>query len=144
MMHTNTHADFYLSLNGIIVPNNGYVDISNIGSYSNSLQCHYPDRNRFCDSQIDWFAPDGTRVNNGVPGLYTENHYHYYHYYRNYLVLALEQTYTATPQRGIYSCSVDNSALTTRTIYVGLYNNGEGILLAKYIFTLLYFKYRSN
>ena len=54
----------YLSLNNTIIPNHGYVMISDIGSTNNdSLLCH---TNKAAPSDGNsggnWFAPDGVAV----------------------------------------------------------------------------------
>ena len=64
----------YLSLNGEIIPVNGYVLISNIGSNDESaLLCHtnrLPSPGDNINSGGNWFAPNGTRVNyDDVPGV---------------------------------------------------------------------------
>ena len=61
-------TDVYLSLNGEVIPNHGYVEISDIGSSdTTALLCH---TNRPAsggtNSGGDWFTPDGIRV--GDPG----------------------------------------------------------------------------
>ena len=89
-------ADVYLSLNGIVIPNNGYVEISDIGSDDDTaLLCH---TNRLpppgkTHSGGDWYDPDGTRVQDiYVPG-FTRN--------RGPMVVRLKRT-SGTPPEGIY------------------------------------------
>ena len=113
----------YLSLNGDIIPNHGYVMISDIGSTDNtSLLCHTnkPATPDPTNSEGDWFAPDGTRVTgNAVPG-FRRN--------RGPMVVGLlRNTATDTPAEGIYDCVIENDALTNQTVYVGLYNTGGGM-----------------
>ena len=61
----SSSTDVYLSLYGYVIPNHGYVVISDIGSTDNiALLCH-TDRPPFDGSTHsggEWFAPDGTRV----------------------------------------------------------------------------------
>ena len=119
------NADVYLSLNDDIIPNHGYVVISDIGSTDDTaLICH---TNRpatlgtasYPNSRGDWFAPDGTRVTGtAVPG-----------FRRNrapMMVRLLRNTATDPPSEGIYHCLVEDDTLTLRTVYVGLYNSGTG------------------
>ena len=117
-------ADVYLSLNGIVIPNNGYVEISDIGSDDDTaLLCHtnQPPPPDSAHSGGDWFAPDVTRVQDiYVPG-FTRN--------RGAMVVRLKRT-SGTPPEGIYHCSIIDAALTPQTVYVGLYNTGEGNLIA--------------
>ena len=120
-------AGVYLSLNATIIPDHGYVVISDIGSTDDTaLICH---TNRSADftnyrgfhSGGDWFAPDETTVSfdgNDVPG-----------FRRNrspMIVRLLRNTATDPPSEGIYHCLVKDDIFTLRTIDVGLYNSGEG------------------
>ena len=117
----------YLSLNGDIIPNNGYVVISDIGSTDDtSLICHTNHPATLGSSENphsggDWFAPDGTRVNdNNVPG-----------FKRNrgpMIVRLLRNTDPDPPSEGIYQCRLMTAEKTAFTfIYVGLYNREGGI-----------------
>ena len=113
----------YLSLNDVIIPTHGYVVISDIGSTDDTaLICH---TNRpatvsnNANSGGDWFAPDGTRVNNNdVPG-FRRN--------RDPMIVRLfRNTATDPPSEGIYHCLVEDDTLTEQTVYVGLYNSKGG------------------
>ena len=118
----------YLSLNDDIIPNHGYVMISDIGSTDNTaLLCHTnrpatlgpPNKPH---SGGDWFAPDETIISgNNVPGLRRNRGPMVVRLYRN--------NGTGTPAEGIYDCVVDddNIILTPQVVYVGLYNSGGGI-----------------
>ena len=114
----------YLSLNGEVIPNHGYVEISDIGSSdTTALLCHTnkPPPPGSATSGGDWFAPDGTRVAglhfNSVPG-FERN--------RSPMVVRLRST-SGTPYGGIYECSVQEQGATdTSKVYVGLYNTGGG------------------
>ena len=65
----------------------------------------------------DWYGPDGTRINlMDVPGVTRT---------RGPTVVRLKST-TGTAPEGIYWCSVDDSASTLQSVYVGLYNTGGG------------------
>ena len=114
--------DVYLSLNDDIIPNHGYVVITDIGSTDNaSLICHTnrPATLSNPHSGGDWFAPDETRVNkDAVPG-----------FRRNrdlMIVRLLRNTATDLPSEGIYHCLVEDDTFTKQTVYVGLYNTGGG------------------
>ena len=110
-------ADVYLSLNGTVIPNNGYVEISDIGSDDDTaLLCHtnQPPPPGCANSGGDWFAPDGTRVSGSdVPG-FTRN--------RDPMVVRLKRT-SGTPPEGIYQC---DHASSLHRVSVGLYNTGGG------------------
>ena len=112
----------YLSLNDVIIPNHGYVVISDIGSTDDTaLICHTnrPPPDNAANSGGNWFAPDETRVNgNDVPG-----------FRRNrgpMIVRLLRNTATDPPFEGIYQCLVEDDTLTFQTVYVGLYSSGGG------------------
>ena len=67
-------TDVYLSLNGVIIPNYGYVTISDIGTTDDSaLVCHTNCPANGTNSGGDWYGPNGNRVsgieeNNTVQG----------------------------------------------------------------------------
>ena len=114
----------YLSLNDDIIPNHGYVVISDIGfDDDTALICN---TNRpaamSTNSGGDWFTPDGTRVNDtDVPG-FRRN--------RAPMVVRLYRNGDTDPlSEGMYQCLVEDDRLIVRTVYVGLYNSGGGIIL---------------
>ena len=117
------NEDVYLSLNGDIFPNHGYVMISDIGSTDNTaLLCH---TNRLAtesggNSGGNWYAPDETRVaGTAVPG-FKRN--------RDPMVARLlRNNATGTPAEGVYDCVIEDATLTQQTVYVGLYSSGGGI-----------------
>ena len=115
-------AGVYLSLRGDIIPNHGYVMISDIGyTVITALLCHtnrsppYDGRDH---SGGEWLAPDGIIVyQDDVPG-FAKN--------RDPMVLRLYRVVTGTPAEGIYHCVIEDDIFTTRTVFVGLYNGGGG------------------
>ena len=117
--HVST--DVYLSLNGTVIPNNGYVDISSIGSVENSaLFCNTnrPRPSGSVHSEGDWFGPDGTRVDGSdVPGFVRD---------RDPYVIRLVRNTDTTPAEGIYHCEILDNTETEQRVYVGLYNSGGG------------------
>ena len=121
-------TDVYLSLNGIVIPNHGYVEISRIGSNDDSaLLCHtnFPPPPDSAHSGGDWFAPDGTRVSGtDVPGFART---------RGSMVVRLGES-TGTPLEGIYRCEIKDADETLQTVYVGLYNAGAGRVINNTIF----------
>ena len=117
----------FLSLNGDIIPNHGYVVISEIGSTGDNtaLLCntHLPTPTGSINSGGNWFSPDETRVNLAdVPRL-TRN--------RGDMVVRLFRNTDdpRTPAEGIYHCMVQDDTGTLQTVYVGLYNSGGGTIL---------------
>ena len=115
------HSDVYFSQNRIIIPNHGYVLISDIGSTDDTaLLCHTnrPPPSGQSNSGGDWFAPDNTRVNNNdVPGV-SRN--------RGDMVVRLYRTRSGTPPEGLYHCQIRDDTDTTQTVYVGLYSEEQG------------------
>ena len=124
MLFTSS-TDVYLSLNGEVIPNNGFVEISDIGSSdTTALLCHtnrHPSPGRYI-SGGDWFVPDGTRVGSigstDVPG-FERN--------RGPMVVRLRRNSNTAPDEGIYQCSVHDAAETHKRAYVGLYSTGGGM-----------------
>ena len=122
-------AGVYLSLNDDIIPNNGYVVISDIGSTDDTaLICHtnHPATvNNNAHSGGHWFAPDDTIVD--------YNGYTVPRFRRNrapMIVRLLRNTDTGPPSEGIYHCLVEDDTFTQRRINVGLYISGDGMCLA--------------
>ena len=100
------------------------MDISDIGSTDGtSLLCHsnHPPSPHSSHSGGDWFGPVGIRVNfDDVNGFYRN---------RAPRVVRLIRTITGPPPEGMYWCSIDDAAGTPQTIYVGLYNHGQGMYI---------------
>ena len=120
----------YLSLNDDIIPNHGYVVISDIGSTDDTaLICHTNRPATIIDlggdnnSGGDWFAPNGTTVG----GIQTSNVPGFRRNRGPMMVRLLRNTATGPPSEGIYHCLVEDDTLTEQTVYVGLYNSGGGM-----------------
>ena len=127
-------TDVYLSLNGEIIPNHGYVEKSDIGySDRTALLCHTNKpaiRNYTPYSRGDWFAPDGARVG----GVYYNMDVSGFGRNRGPMVVRLRRSnWGATPEEGIYWCKVNDTTDTLQTVHIGLYNIGEGILYCIHI-----------
>ena len=102
-------TDVFLSLNDDVIPNHGYVVISDIGSNDNSaLLCH---TNRYYING-EWHGPNGSSING-----FTET--------RRNRAVRLKRV-GGTPTEGIYHCSIQDAAFISQTVFVGLYNNGRG------------------
>ena len=118
-------TDIYLSLDGTVIPNHGYVEISGIGfTDASALLCHtnIPPPPGSPTSGGDWWAPNGTRVSGtAVPG-FTRN--------RDPMVVRLKRSTGGTPAEGIYRCTINDAASTPQMVYVGLYTTGGGITSA--------------
>ena len=124
-VHIYLDSDVYLSLDGGVIPNHGYVLISNIGSDGNTgtpLLCNTnrPPPNGASNSGGDWISPTDVTVGNinsgDVPG-FVRN--------RDHMLVRLWRT-TGTPAEGIYRCVVMDDTDTLQTVYVGLYNDDGG------------------
>ena len=112
-------TDVYLSLDGTVIPNHGYVEISRIGSTdATALLCHTNRPPDGAHSGGNWWAPDGTRVFvTAVPGVTLR---------RGPTVVRLKRT-SGDPPEGIYRCTIQDAPSTVHMVYVGLYNTGKGI-----------------
>ena len=137
----------YLSLNGVVIPNHGYVLISDIGSTNDmALLCHTncpptTNSNGQTNSGGDWFGPDRTRVNdNCVPG-FRRN--------RGPMVVRLYRaTLDSLQAVGIYHCEIEDDNDTAQTVFVGLYNEAQGtdcvVISQVYYLVLLLRKCHNN
>ena len=115
-------TDVYLSLDDSVIPNHGYVEISDIGTAGDdtALLCitNRPPTGSG-HSEGDWFAADGTRVRvsgNAVPGFRRS---------RGPMVVRLNRdTATGPPAEGLYQCQIQDDTNTLQTVWVGLYQDG--------------------
>ena len=121
----------YVSFMGQILTNHSYVDLSRVGSQSDSngsVQCH-TDLSTCCSGaqgihRGDWYFPDGTRLL--LSGDIYEG--------RGAQRVDLLQQTTATGPTGIYRCDIPTvdvhnftDILVIDTVYVGLYSGSQGI-----------------
>ena len=114
-------TDVYLSLNGEVIPNHGYVEIIDIGySYRTALLCHTnrPAITSYSYFVGKWLTPERDRV--------------------EYSTLGFRSSYDSMPVRlwrnrygsadvGIFWCETNDATETLQRVHVGLYNSGEGI-----------------
>ena len=113
----------YLSLNDDIIPNHGYVAISDIGfTNDTALICHtdHPatfDRGRH--SGGNWFAPNETRVNYlDIPGVRRN---------RGPMVVRLRRySDSGAPPEGIYYCEVEDERFVNQRVYIGVHGSEKG------------------
>ena len=123
------NSDVFLSLNGVVIPNNGYVIISDIGTANDdiALLCHtnhpadIPGGTDGMHSGGDWFRPDGSEVSFGASSVGFRRN-------RGSMVVKLYRNTASTdpPVEGIYRCVVMDANDTLQTVYVGLYNDDGG------------------
>ena len=107
----------YLSLNGITIPNNSYVDTNEIGSFVlDGLICHTNRPASGGNSGGNWYSPTGEQISLQFDSdqLLTQ--------YKAPLTVALYRTSTTPPPVGIYYCVINDSQSIEHTLYVGLYN----------------------
>ena len=123
-------SDVYLSLDGSVIPNHGYVIISEISfsgdsSTTTPLICN-TNKSGMTHSGGNWISPTGVTVGNldsaTVPR-FGRN--------RGPMVVRLWRTTVSTdsPVEGIYRCEVKDATEMLQTVYVGLYNDGRGMIL---------------
>ena len=127
LLFYDLNTDVFLSLNGNNIPNHTYVVISDIGSSDGSaLLCHTnrPPQVGQSISGGNWFAPNGTRINEDDVKGFTRD--------RGSKVVRLKGTTTGPPPEGMYWCSIQDTAGTPQTIYVGLYNSGQGMYIMQF------------
>ena len=101
----------YLSLNGTIIPNHGYVDISDIGPTTDTALLCYTNRPPppgKADSGGDWLGPDGMVLNKNSD------------IERGPMVVKLRRVHN---NEGIYKCVVQDRNMINKTVYVGLYSS---------------------
>ena len=117
----NTHTDVFLRLNGTVIPNNGLLNISDIGSSDDTALLCITDRpppSGSFNSGGDWYAPDGTRVDGTAVPRFNRN--------RGSMVVRLFRMGSGTPTEGIYHCLIQDSTSRLEMVNVGLYNSGGG------------------
>ena len=85
------------------------------------------------NTEGNWFAPDGTRVNrDDVPGVRRNR--------GGDMVVRLFRniaTDNRPPAEGIYHCMVQDATPVFRTVYVGLYDSGGGITAVDHVHKLI-------
>ena len=129
-IQSQTVSSPYLSFKGNDLPNNSYVEISQIGNAgdgNDSVQCiselDYCCNNRTSRLIADWYFPNGTQLNiSGDPGNIYEA--------RGTHRADLRRRGMATLPTGIYCCIIPfniSIPLERKMLYVGVYNDQEGI-----------------
>ena len=114
----------YLSLKGRIIPEQGYVLISDIGTVGDdtALLCYtnHPPLTGSFHSGGNWYSPNGTSVAGiVVPGVRRN---------RGPMVVRLYRNIATGPAaEGIYRCQIIDDTDTLHTLHVGLYHDGAGI-----------------
>ena len=111
-----------LSLNGLTIPNEGYVLVTDIADGAGGLLCH-TDRSDCCRAsdglaQGHWYLPDRSQV-----GSYTEEDTgpprNFFSRNRGAGIVRLNR-FGNPPERGRFRCEVPNAADDTVTMYVNI------------------------
>ena len=116
----------YISFMGTNLPNHSYINFTQVGEWSDSVQCH-TDLTSCCSGaqgpdRGDWYFPRGNRLpfsSNSINKLY-EN--------REDQRVDLHVHGSPTLPEGIYRCDIETSATSNdnrETVYVGLYKHNN-------------------
>ena len=119
-------SDIYLSLHGVVIPNHGYVIISDIGTAGDdtALLCHTnhpadtPGGTDGMHSGGAWFTPDGNEVPSGNNAVGFRRN-------RGSMVVRLYRV-TGDQVEGIYYCQIEDDTNMVHIVSVGLYNSIGG------------------
>ena len=113
-------TDVYLSLNDVVIPNHGYVLISDIGlTDETALLCNAnlspSDDQMYYEGS--WFTPNKTKVlEESIQGFLSN---------RDASIVRLKNINSSDDlKQGLYSCEINNTS--TDAVYVGLYHGAEG------------------
>ena len=121
------HTVPYLSFMGQTLADHSWVDISQVGSGSNSVQCH-TDLSTCCSGQQgshrgDWYFPNGDRLPLPDGSDIVES--------RLAQRVDLRRN-SGTEPTGIYHCDIETDVVhdndMRETVYVGLYTSDGGII----------------
>ena len=120
----------YLHLRGQNLTNHSYVDLNEVGTGNNGLQCHTDLRNCCSSAQGDlrgdWYFPSGERL------LFTSSNPNSFYEARGAQRVNLYRPSRVTSPTGIFYCKIpydSNNPLMNETLYVGLYNSSGIIIL---------------
>ena len=142
-------SDVYLSLNGVVIPNNGYVIISDIGTAGDdtALLCHTnhpadtPGGTDEMHSGGAWFRPNGNEVPSSASSVGFRRN-------RGSMVVRLYRNTGTNPVEGIYYCQIEDDTNLVHIVSVGLYNSiGGKVYTHTYILCIiiiLLFRHRRN
>ena len=118
----------YVSFMGQTLADHSYVDISQVGTGSASIQCH-TDLSTCCSGaqgahRGDWYFPNGDRLPFPGDGDIVED--------RGAQRLDLRRPKIANEPTGIYRCDIETNAVHSdngmrERVYVGLYTSDGGI-----------------
>ena len=120
----------YVSFMGQTLAGHSYVDISQVGADSGSVQCH-TDLSTCCGGaqgshRGNWYFPSGDRLgfSNGGGDIFQN---------RDNQRVNLRQRNNVNGPIGIYRCDIETVAVCDNdmreTVYVGLYTSGGGMYM---------------
>ena len=116
--------DVFLSLNGTVIPDNGLVNINDIGSTDDTaLLCitNRPPPSGGVHSGGEWFAPDGTRVGGETPAPgFVRN--------RGSMAVRLLRRESGNPTEGVYHSLIEDNTLTVTRVN-GVFTTVEGVII---------------
>ena len=121
-------ADVRFSLNGTTYQNNSLVTLEDIGSGDDALLCITEQRN-CCQPPYtgemgpligNWFFPNRTRIPSQIiNGLM-------WNFFRTRGLSVVYLNRKRGGAEGIYHCEIPDASNITQTIYIGVYNEGNG------------------
>ena len=122
-MHSTFYSVLFLTFNGKNIPNNLYVDISNLTINQTALTCRTQSVNCCSDGVLEggWLDPSGAQISSNL------NSPHGFYISGSYQELRLIRG-VGTPSDGIYTCTLPDSSTQTHMVYVGLYSEDGGIV----------------
>ena len=118
----------HLSLNGVTVPNEGYVLASNIGGGNNALLCT-TSRSDCCrggdhpngTAQGHWYRPDGTEVMSFTTEFAADPTQNFFSRSRGTGIVLLNRNRNPPQsQRGRYRCVIPDASGMDVTLYVNI------------------------
>ena len=113
-------TDVYITLNGDMISNHGYVNVSDIGSETqNALLCHTNYQRNFGGN---WYGPDEARV----LGRLERYEPHGFHRNRGPAVVRLLRGDTDNPLLGIYRCTIRDADSIEQSVFAGIYDDSNG------------------
>ena len=116
----------FLSLNGVIVPNNGYVLASSIGGIGDGIVCN-TDRNDCCRAQDNpnrgvqghWYDPEGNEVGSFTMEHDKEPSQQFFARNRDRGIVRLYRGGNPS-EREQFCCEIPNTSRDTETHYVNI------------------------
>ena len=116
-VYVSTCTAVYLSIGGENLPNHDYVVLDRLGNSTESALV--------CRTDQTTAASGGTWLNpRGGDGIGTNNMEEFYTVERSDGLFLLRGQ--SLPLEGLYSCSASDSSSRTKTVFVGVYSQGNG------------------